>query len=157
MTAFVCTACGTQYPEGYKPPEQCTICEEERQYVPPRGQSWTTLEALAQSHLNSFREYEPGVIGLGAGFAIGQRAILVRTPGGNVLWDCVSTLNDATVTMIKSLGGISAIAISHPHFYTAMGAWSRAFGDAPIYLNAADKDWIMNPTWSQNAPCILNP
>ena len=146
MTAFVCTACGTQYPEGYKPPEQCTICEEERQYVPPRGQSWTTLEALAQSHLNSFREYEPGVIGLGAGFAIGQRAILVRTPGGNVLWDCVSTLNDATVTMIKSLGGISAIAISHPHFYTAMGAWSRAFGDAPIYLNAADKDWIMNPS-----------
>lgn len=146
MTSFVCTACGTQYPEDYKPPEQCPICEEERQYVPPRGQSWTTLEALAQSHMNSFREYEPGVIGLGAGFAIGQRAILVRTPGGNVLWDCVSTLNDATVTMIKGLGGIQAIAISHPHFYTAMGAWSRAFGDAPIHLNAADKDWIMNPS-----------
>ena len=145
MTAFVCTACGTQYPEGYEPPEQCNICEEERQYVPPKGQSWTTLEDLAKSHMNSFREYEPGVIGLGAGFAIGQRAILVRTPGGNILWDCVSTLNDATVTMIMALGGISAIAISHPHFYTAMGAWSRAFGNAPIHLNAADKDWIMNP------------
>ena len=145
MTAFVCTACGTQFPEGYKPPEQCNICEEERQYVPAKGQGWTTLEDLAKSHMNSFREYEPGVIGLGAGFAIGQRAILVRTPGGNILWDCVSTLNDATVTMIMALGGISAIAISHPHFYTAMGAWSRAFGNAPIHLNAADKDWIMNP------------
>jgi hypothetical protein len=145
MTAFVCTACGTQYPEAYKPPEQCTICEEERQYVPAKGQGWTTLEDLAKSHMNGFREYEPDVIGLGAGFAIGQRAILVRTPGGNILWDCVSTLNDATVTMIMALGGISAIAISHPHFYTAMGAWSRAFGNAPIHLNAADKDWIMNP------------
>jgi hypothetical protein len=146
MTSFICNACGTQYPEDYKPPAQCPICEEERQYVPPRGQSWTTLEGLAQSHMNSFREHEPGVIGLGAGFAIGQRAILVRTPGGNVLWDCVSTLNDATVTMIKGLGGIQAIAISHPHFYTAMGAWSRAFDNAPIHLSAADKDWIMNPS-----------
>jgi glyoxylase-like metal-dependent hydrolase (beta-lactamase superfamily II) len=145
MTSFICTACGTQFPPSEKPPAQCVICEEERQYVPARGQSWTTLEGLAQSHMNSFREYEPGVIGIGAGFAIGQRAILVRTPGGNVLWDCVSTLNDATVTMIMGLGGISAIAISHPHFYTAMGEWSRAFGNAPIHLNAADKDWILNP------------
>jgi hypothetical protein len=146
MTSFICTACGTQYPPSEKPPAECPICEEERQYVPPGGQRWTTLEGLAQSHMNSFREYEPGVIGVGTGFAIGQRAILVRTPGGNVLWDCVSTLNDATVTMIKGLGGIQAIAISHPHFYTAMGEWSSAFDNAPIHLNAADKDWIMNPS-----------
>ena len=145
MPAFICTACGTQYPQSATPPAQCTICEEERQYVLPSGQSWTTLEALAQSHMNSLREYEPGVMGIGAGFAIGQRALLVQTSGGNVLWDCVATLNPATVTAIKALGGIKAMAISHPHFYTTMGEWSRAFGDAPIYLNAADKDWIMNP------------
>jgi hypothetical protein len=145
MPAYICTACGTQFPDSDTPPLQCRICEEERQYVPPRGQSWTTHAALAKSHPNSFREYEPGVLGIGAGFAIGQRALLVRTAGGNVLWDCVATLDAATVTMIQALGGIQAIAISHPHFYTAMGEWSRAFGDAPIHLHAADKDWIMNP------------
>ncbi|MSO68028.1 MAG: MBL fold metallo-hydrolase [Pseudolabrys sp.] len=144
MPAFICTACGTQFPPSDKPPAQCLICEEERQYVPPGGQSWTTIEKLAQSHMNSFHEYEPGVIGIGAGFAIGQRALLVQTSGGNVLWDCVATLDAATVTMIKGLGGIQAIAISHPHFYTTMGEWSRAFGGAPIHLNAADKDWIVN-------------
>ena len=146
MPAYICTACGTQFPESYSPPSQCLICEEERQYVPERGQSWTTHDALSKSHLNNFREYEPGVLGIGAGFAIGQRALLVRTAGGNLLWDCVSTLDAATVTMIKALGGIQAIAISHPHFYTAMGEWSRAFGNAPIYLSAADKEWIMNPS-----------
>lgn len=145
MPAFICTACGTQYPESDTAPQACRICEEERQYVPARGQSWTTLDALRSSHMNAFREYDAAVIGIGAGFAIGQRALLVRTAGGNVLWDCVATLDDATITLIKSLGGLAAIAISHPHFYTTMNEWARAF-DCPIHLNAADKDWIVNPS-----------
>jgi hypothetical protein len=147
MPSFICTACGTQYPLADKPPANCVICEEERQYVPPRGQTWTTLDALTQSHVNSYREYAPGVIGIGSqpAFAIGQRALLLRTENGNVLWDCIATLDAATVTMIKGLGGLQAIAISHPHFYTTMGEWSRAFGGVPIHLNAADKAWIMNP------------
>jgi hypothetical protein len=144
MSHFICTACGMQYADSDKPPAQCAICEEERQYVPVRGQSWTTLEALSQSHMNSFREYEPGVIGIGAGFAIGQRALLLRTSGGNVLWDCVATLDAATVTAIKALGGIQAIAISHPHFYTTMVEWARAF-DCHIHLHAVDRQWIMRP------------
>jgi len=144
MPSFICTACGMQYAESEKPPAQCLVCEEERQYVPPRGQSWTMLQALAQSHVNAMREYEPGVTGIGAGFAIGQRALLLRTSGGNVLWDCVATLDAATVTAIKGLGGIQAIAISHPHFYTTMVEWARAF-DCHIHLNAADRQWIMRP------------
>ena len=144
MPCFICTACGMQYAQSDQPPAQCVICEEERQYVPPRGQTWTTLEALSQSHMNALREYEPGVIGIGAGFAIGQRALLLRTSGGNVLWDCVATLDAATVTAIKGLGGIQAIAISHPHFYTTMVEWAHAFG-AHIHLNAADRQWIMRP------------
>jgi hypothetical protein len=142
MPLSICTACGTQFPESSQPPAQCMICEEERQYVPARGQSWTTLEALAKSHLNSFRQYEKGIIGIGAGFAIGQRALLLRTEAGNILWDCVATLDDATVTMIEGLGGIDAIAISHPHFYTTMVEWARAFA-ARIHLHAADKEWIV--------------
>ena len=144
MPLSICTACGTQYPESAAPPAHCVICEEERQYVPPRGQSWTTLQALAQSHMNGFREYESGLIGIGAGFAIGQRALLVRTEGGNLLWDCVATLDAATVTLVKALGGIQAIAISHPHFYTTMVEWARAF-ECPVYLNAADREWVMRP------------
>jgi hypothetical protein len=146
MPSFICTACGTQFPESATPPAQCAICEEERQYVPERGQAWTTLEALAKSHSNKTRDHEKGIIGIGAGFAIGQRALLVQTPGGNILWDCVSTLDAATVSLVEGLGGIKAIAISHPHFYTTMGEWSRAFGNAPIHLHAADKAWIMNPS-----------
>jgi hypothetical protein len=150
MPCFICTACGMQYPPSDKnpnlPPAQCVICEEERQYVPPGGQSWTTLEQLSQSHKNVWREYEPGVLGIGSEpkFAIGQRALLLRTSGGNVLWDCVATLDAATVSAIKGLGGLKAIAISHPHFYTTMVEWARAF-DCPIYLNAADQAWIMRP------------
>ncbi len=146
MSFFICTACGMQYAQSDKPPAHCVICEEERQYVPPRGQTWTTFEALKQSHMNAWREYEPGIVGVGSqpSFAIGQRALFVRTAGGNVLWDCVATLDAATVTTIKGLGGLSAIAISHPHFYTTMVEWAHAFG-CPIHLHAADKAWIMRP------------
>jgi hypothetical protein len=99
------------------------------------------------THFNSYREHEPGLIGIGTQptFAIGQRALLIRTPAGNVLWDCISFVDAATVTLVNALGGIKAIAISHPHFYTSMVEWSRAFGDAPIHLHAADRGWIMRP------------
>jgi anti-sigma regulatory factor (Ser/Thr protein kinase) len=54
-------------------------------------------------------------------------------------------LDPATVTLIKGLGGLKTIAISHPHFYTTMVEWSRAFGGIPIYLHADDQQWIMRP------------
>ena len=141
MDAFICTACGTQYPPSQAAPAQCTICEDERQFIPPRGQTWTTLPALAAGHFNGWRQHEPGIIGIGTQpqFAIGQRALLIRTPNGNVLWDCISMLDAATVTLIKALGGLRAIAISHPHFYTTMSEWSRAFGGVPVHLHAADR------------------
>ena len=147
MPAFICTACGTQFAPTDAPPAQCIVCEEERQYVPPGGQTWTTLPALAARAFNSYRQHEPGVIGIGTQpqFAIGQRALLVMTPHGNVLWDCISLLDDATVTLINGLGGLTAIGISHPHFYTSMVEWSRAFGGVPIHLHAADREWIMRP------------
>jgi hypothetical protein len=147
MQAYICTACGTQYPPSEAPPDYCAICEEERQYVPLSGQSWTTLEKLSVTNFNSFRQHEPGVIGVGSrpSFAIGQRALLVCTPNGNVLWDCISMLDDATVDTVGALGGIQAIAISHPHFYSGMVEWSHAFGAAPIYLHAADREWVMRP------------
>jgi hypothetical protein len=150
MPAFICTACGTQYPDSAAPPKECVICEEERQYVPPTGQSWTTLDGLRVRNFNSFRQHEDGLIGIGTqpNFAIGQRALLLCTPHGNVLWDCIALLDDATVALIKGLGGLTAIGISHPHFYTTMVEWSRAFG-CPVHLHAADRKWIM-----RNDPAI---
>jgi hypothetical protein len=139
MPAHICTTCGTQYPEADKAPVGCAICQEPRQYVNPLGQAWTTLPAMQRAHFNGFRQDEPGLLGIGTvpGFAIGQRALLLRTAAGNILWDCISFIDDATVEIVRSLGGISAIAISHPHFYASMVEWSHAFGGVPIHLHAA--------------------
>lgn len=143
-TPFICVACGTQYEESTDPPSDCPVCEDERQYVPASGQAWTTPEALRESHAVEIRELEPDLWGVGAtpAFAIGQRALLVRTLDGNVLWDCLPLLDEAAVARIRALGGIDAIAVSHPHFHGAMVEWSRAFGGAPIYLHEADRDWV---------------
>ncbi|MCK8787068.1 MBL fold metallo-hydrolase [Roseomonas sp. NAR14] len=144
MQAFLCTTCGTQYPPSESPPPRCPICEDERQYLQPAGQGWTTLPRLRITHMNAFRD-EAGLLGIGTAphFAIGQRALLVPTPAGNVLWDCISLIDRATVEIIRGLGGLAAIAISHPHYYTTMLEWSEAFGGVPIHLHAADRDWIM--------------
>jgi hypothetical protein len=146
MPAFICTTCGTQFPPSEKPPANCPICDDERQYVGLAGQNWTAQEKLSVAHFNAWHEYAPDILGVGTQprFAIGQRAILMRTAHGNVLWDCVSLLDAATVSLIKALGGLAAMAISHPHFYTTMGEWSRAF-DVPVHIHAADRTHVVRP------------
>jgi glyoxylase-like metal-dependent hydrolase (beta-lactamase superfamily II) len=143
----ICKACGTQFPEAPEAPPSCPICSDPRQYIPRGGQQWTTLENLRQSHRNAFQQHEPNLIGIGTmpEFAIGQRALLLRTAQGNFLWDCISLIDEATVAMIAGLGGLHGIAISHPHFYSAMMEWSAAFEGAPIYLHSADREWVMRP------------
>src|SRR5262245_25799897 len=59
--------------------------------------------------------------------------------------DCIAMLDPATIALINGLGSLKAIAISHPHFYTTMVEWSRAFGGVPIHLHADDHRWIMRP------------
>lgn len=143
----ICSTCGTQFAAAPTPPSRCPICEDMRQFVPPTGQSWATLEALRRTHRNSFQRLEPGLLGIGMtpDFAIGQRALLVQSPSGNVLWDCISLIDQATIDLLNGLGGIAAIAISHPHYYTTMVEWSHAFGRVPIYLHAADQIWVQRP------------
>lgn len=140
----ICVTCGVQYGQSR---EDCPVCLDERQYVGWNGQRWTTLAALRDGDWHGkVAEEGPDVIGVGTEpqFAIGQRALLVRTPSGNVLWDCVSYLDGDLVDEITELGGISAIAISHPHFYGSMIEWSRAF-DAPVYIHEADRQWVGRP------------
>ncbi|HWX47896.1 MAG TPA: MBL fold metallo-hydrolase [Roseomonas sp.] len=145
-TSFICTACGTQFPPTGRPPPCCPICQDERQFVPASGQNWTSLEQLARGHKALLKE-EHGLLGIGCApdFAIGQRALLLPTPAGNILWDCIAFLDSTLVTVIRALGGLAGIAISHPHYYTTMLEWSRAFGGVPIHLHAADREWVMRP------------
>ena len=101
---------------------------------------------MRAKHSNSFEQIDPGVttIRTDPGFAIGQQAHLIQTAAGNVLWDCISFLDDAMIAEVRGRGGIAAIAISHPHFYSSMVEWSRAFA-APIYLHADNRTWVMRP------------
>jgi hypothetical protein len=57
------------------------------------------------------------------------------TPDGNILWDCISLLDEATVDIINALGGLKAIAISHPHYYATNAVWSATFGNVPVYIH----------------------
>ena len=140
----ICRTCGVQYDA---PRPDCQICLDERQYIGWGGQQWTSLDDMRVQGFHGYLAEEgPGVVGIGCepSFAIGQRALLLRSEHGNVLWDCITYLDDQMVAAVQNLGGISAIAISHPHFYGAMAEWSAAF-DAPVFVHAADRQWVCRP------------
>ena len=140
----ICRTCGVQYGAAR---DDCPICVDERQYVGWDGQQWTTLAELrAEGRRSRVEEEGPGVTGVGADppTAIGQRALLLRSSGGNVLWDMITYLDDDLVSRIKQLGGVSAIAISHPHFYGSMIEFAHAF-NAPVYLHGKDQQWLARP------------
>ena len=147
MATFICQTCGVQQAERSSPPPHCAICDDERQYVGAEGQRWTTLPELRTTHENAILEVEPGLFRVGTvpDFAIAQHAFLVRTEQGNVLWDCISLIDEVTERAIRELGGVAAIAISHPHFYGSCVEWSRSFDDAPIFLPEADRPFVMRP------------
>jgi hypothetical protein len=141
MTHWICATCGIQFAESEEPPAECAICTDPRQYVPEEGQRWTTLDELRADHRNEVRE-EGALTGIGVEpwFAIGQRALLVD----NVMWDCVHLIDEEAAQEVERRGGLRAIAISHPHYYTGMVEWARRF-DCPVYIHAADERWIMRP------------
>jgi len=144
MQSFICVQCGTQFTETAEPPKQCPICQDERQYIRHGGQEWTTLPRLRNDHHNKFADEAAHLLGIGTEpeFAIGQRALLLQSSSGNLLWDCISLLDDRTVTEVNARGGIRAIAISHPHYYSSVVEWAECF-DAQIFLHAKDRQWVM--------------
>src|SRR5437764_1548687 len=144
MESFICVQCGTQFAETAQPPSHCPICEDERQFVRHAGQEWTTLKRLTIDHHNCLEEEAPLLLGIGSEpeFAIGQRALFVESPGGNLLWDCIALIDGQTTTEIHARGSIRAIAVSHPHFYSSMVEWAERF-DTQILLHAAARPWVM--------------
>ncbi len=125
------------------------MCEDSRAFGRERGphQRWTTLAQLRTTHRNRILRIDDGIVSIQTEpqFSVGHHCLLVQGEAGNLLWDCISLIDDATIEAVRALGGISAIAISHPHFYGSMVEWSRAFGNVPIYVHAADREWILRP------------
>jgi hypothetical protein len=143
----ICVTCGTQFPSSNEIPRSCPICRDERQFIGPQGQEWIRLDELQKTHRNFFFEEGWNLWGIHTEpeFGIGQRALLLQKQGGGFLWDCVSLIDASTVALVKALGGLSALAVSHPHYYSSMVEWSRAFGGIPIYLHEADREWVQHP------------
>jgi glyoxylase-like metal-dependent hydrolase (beta-lactamase superfamily II) len=143
MPLWICEQCGAQFPDDAAPTASCLICEDDRQFVNWKGQTWLSREQLSASHKVVWRD-DLGLTGFAVepGFAIAQRALLVRDKDGCVLWDCIPMITPETIEHVRSLGGLKAIAVSHPHFYGAIADWSDAFGGVPIYLHDADRQWI---------------
>ncbi len=146
-TAWVCATCANQQAPGPEPPASCSICSDERQWVPRTGQRWTSLGQLrADGHRSDVREVEPGLLGIGADppVAIGQRGLVVQTPDGNLLWDPPGYIDEDGIQAVRRVGGLTAVAASHPHFYGTIVDWAQAF-DASILLTAADHQWLKRP------------
>ncbi|GAB1732853.1 hypothetical protein NU195Hw_g2656t1 [Hortaea werneckii] len=146
---LICVACGTQFDiPADEPPKGCRICDDPRQYVPPSGQQWTSLAKMRGRYRNKFSsvgddngEERMTSIWTEPKMAIGQRCILIQTDQGNVLWDCITYLDEETTDFIKGKGGLKAIVISHPHYYTTHLDWAKTF-DCPVYIAQDDAEWF---------------
>jgi glyoxylase-like metal-dependent hydrolase (beta-lactamase superfamily II) len=148
MTVWICRACAVEHPDTAHPPAVCRICSEERQYVPVSGQAWTTLDDLAAAGTTlEIVDVEPDLFGISAHpqVGIGQRALLLRTDAGNLLWDPTGFVDAAGADRVRRLGPVAAIVASHPHMYGVQVEWSRALGGVPVLVAAADRDWVQRP------------
>ena len=139
----LCATCGVEHQHPL--PAFCAICADERQYLPEDGrQHWITLNELQTDHSMDVWEIEPGLHGFttNPSVGIGHRPLLVQTPSGNLLWDPPAYIDDSAVETVRKLGGLRWIAASHPHMNGTQLEWSAAFGDAPVYVNSRDAEWV---------------
>ncbi len=142
---WICQACAVEHEENA---EVCTICVDERQFVPADGQQWTTLSELtAAGHRARVTELEPDLFSITVEpkVGIGQQAHLVRTRAGNVLWDPTGYLDDHVVQQVRELGEVAAIVASHPHMFGVQVEWSRQLGGVPVLVAEPDLQWVSRP------------
>jgi len=147
LTIWLCATCGLEYPDSAQPPASCAICSDDRQYVTRDGQRWTTLADLQRDHSACLFEMEQGLFGITVTpkVGIGHRSLLAQTGNGNVLWDPAGYLDDQLLAEIKAIGGLAAIACSHPHLTGLSVSYSHAFGSIPIWYAEADRRWVRRP------------
>lgn len=158
---LICNTCGTQFDVPYcSPLKNCRICDDPRQYVPSGGQVWTSLAKLKGRHENHF-EQDPTdkriwFITTEPKCGIGERAALLETSNGNVLWDLIAYIDEMTVDFVNSKGGLKAIVISHPHFYTTHLEWARIFS-CPVYVAIEDEKWLNRADHENTRKFIRDP
>jgi hypothetical protein len=148
MTIWSCATCGIEHPDTENAPAVCAICSDERQFVPATGQRWTTqAQMAAEGYRTSVEQLERDLYALTVEpeLAIGQRGLIVRTPGGNLLWEPPGYLDQEAIEAVRDLGGLTAVSASHPHLTGASIQWSHAFGGVPVLVAAADRAWIRRP------------
>ena len=99
---------------------------------------------MEQKYKNIIELVAPGIYAIYTtpSFAIGQRAHLIISPAGNILWDCITYLDASTIALVRALGGIKAMAISHPHYFSTIVEWSDAFENVPVYIHSLDAEWL---------------
>lgn len=139
----ICATCAVEYDEGDLP-AVCPICADERQWVPAAGQLWTDLATLAGAGQRlTWSEAEPDRIEITAEpkVGIGQTAQLVHTPAGQLLWDPPGFIDEETITRIRALGPVLAVAASHPHMFGVQTEWADAL-EAPVLVCAPDVQWL---------------
>lgn len=154
MELWICDGCGLEHPGASEPPPKdgCVLDRgevgvEERGDLGPHGR-WVTHERLAaQPHHLLYRSHGRGVHSLRREprFAIGHWSFLAQTPRGNLLWDPPAYLDEEIVGLVRALGGVAAVASSHPHVFAAQVSWSHAFDRVPVLVNADDKEWVPRP------------
>lgn len=147
MPMFICRSCGTQYAESLLTPSHCVICRADAHPDAADPPVWTTLDEIRGRYTNLIQRLEPNLFSVRPvpTFPTGQRALLLHTKHGNLLWGSVTVIDDATVRKIQTLGGLTAIAASQPRHFASIVEWSHAFGNVPVYVHATNRRWVMRP------------
>ena len=98
----------------------CPICEDERQYVPEAGQRGPPPSSCRPSTATRCARRRGSSGSARAG--VRDRAACAAGPfaAGNVLWDCISLIDDGRSPRSRPRRRCAAIAISHPHYYSGM-------------------------------------
>ncbi|MBD0863310.1 hydrolase [Gordonia sp. zg691] len=160
MQPWICVFCGNEFPASASPPDRCPICDDDRQWVPVSGPSWTRLDGNADNTLTA-TEAEPGLtrLSLRPSVGIGQQGFVVTTPAGNILWEPPGFIGPSLVDWLERNGGVAAIAASHPHLVGASISLSHRFGRVPVFYNDLDRRWVTRPDpvlefWSGSAEVL---
>ena len=118
MPLWTCEQCGAQFPESATPPPACPVCEDERQYVNWKGQTWLTREELAKGHKLVWRD-DLGIVGLGAiGATMAQLCLDLGArvrgydPFANA--DRIVHPNFARVDLDGAITGVDAVSLHAP-------------------------------------------
>lgn len=143
LDRHLCATCAVETDPSARP-DVCPICADERQYLPPGGQRWTTVgDLLAAHHRLTISHPEDGLVSLATepAVGIGQTAQLVVTDHGNLLWDPPGLISEEGIAAVRQHGPVVAIAASHPHMFGVQTAWAEAL-DASVLVNADDTSWV---------------